>query len=165
MEEKKLEHISPDLINKNPENPRIIFRESDLNVLLNSIHNVGIQVPLSVFYDSSDRKYYLLDGERRWRCSKKLGLKSVPVIIEPKPTPLQNLLMMFNIHNVRVQWDLLAIAFKINRLIQLEKEQNRRELSKKELSEATGLSTATIARCFDLLELPQKYIDMIWEEL
>jgi len=161
--QKRLSHISPDLITKNPENPRVIFREEELDALMRSIEQVGIQVPLSVY--EKNKKYVLIDGERRWRCSLKLGLKEVPVIIEPEPTPLNNLLMMFNIHNVRIQWDLLALAFKIAKVRELIKKEEKVELSKKEIADLTGVSTATIARCDDLLSLPKKYQDLIWEEL
>ena len=163
MAQKKLSHVDPDLIAKNPENPRIIFREDELDSLMRSIEQVGIQVPLSVY--QKGKKFILIDGERRWRCSRKLGLSEVPVIIEPEPTPLENLLMMFNIHNVRVQWDLLALAFKIEKVRDLVKRERKVELSKKELADLTGVTTATIARCDELLALPKKYQEIIWKEL
>ena len=73
-----LNNVDPDLIDKNPVNPRLIFREAEMNQLLESIHEVGIQVPLSVF--ERDNRFVLLDGERRWRCARKLNLATVPVL-------------------------------------------------------------------------------------
>jgi ParB family transcriptional regulator, chromosome partitioning protein len=61
-----------------------------------SIDKHGIKVPLTVYRDKGG--YKLLDGERRWRCARKLGLKAVPAIIEEKPTELENLVIMYNIH-------------------------------------------------------------------
>jgi len=110
-ESKSLVEIDPDLVDKNPVNPRLIFREAEMNQLLDSIREVGIQVPLSVF--SSGARYVLLDGERRWRCAKKLNLQAVPVLVQPEPSPLENLLTMFNIHNVRSDWDLMPMALKL----------------------------------------------------
>lgn len=162
-QQKKLNHVDPDTIHKNPENPRVIFREDELDALMRSIDQVGIQVPLSVYEKRG--KYVLIDGERRWRCSKKLGLKSVPVIVEPEPSKLNNLLMMFNIHNVRIQWDLIALALKITKVRELVKKERSVELTKKEIADLTGVNTATIARCDDILSLPNKYQDIIWEEL
>lgn len=161
--QKTLTHVIPDLIIKNPDNPRVIFREEELDALMRSIEQVGIQVPLSVY--EKNKKYVLIDGERRWRCSLKLGLKEVPVIIEPQPSALNNLLMMFNIHNVRVQWDLLALAYKIDKVRKLVKKEQNVSLSKKELADLTGVNTATIGRCDELLTLPKKYLDIIWKEL
>ena len=163
--EKKLAQLSPDKLSKNPENPRLIFREEDMDVLMRSIDQVGIQVPLSVYQKGNKEKYVLIDGDRRWRCALKLGLPKVPVIIEPEPTPLENLLMMFNIHNVRVQWDLMALAVKIDKVRSLFLKEQKRALTKTELADLTGVSTATITRCEELLSLPQKYIDIIWKEL
>jgi ParB-like chromosome segregation protein Spo0J len=49
MATEALQEISPDRINPNPQNPRLIFREDEMNQLLESIQEVGIKVPLSVF--------------------------------------------------------------------------------------------------------------------
>ncbi len=117
-----LQDISPDKIRKNPDNPRLIFRETEMNELLESIGEVGIKVPISVYLDGA--RYTLLDGERRWRCAKKLNLRSVPAIVQPKPTHLENLLMMFNIHNVRVDWDPMPMALKLGEIrSMLDKEE------------------------------------------
>ncbi len=162
-EKKKLTHVSPDSIHKNPDNPRVIFREDELDALMRSIEQVGIQVPLSVYEKRG--KYILIDGERRWRCSKKLGLLEIPIIVEPEPSPLNNLLMMFNIHNVRIQWDLIALAIKIAKVKELVGKERNVELSKKELADLTGVTQTTITRCEDILSLPKKYQEIIWKEI
>ena len=69
----RLANINPDKIKRNPDNPRIIFREEELQVLLNSIQKVGIRVPLAIYEDVKSNRYILLDGERRWLCAKKLN--------------------------------------------------------------------------------------------
>jgi ParB family chromosome partitioning protein len=79
----ELVEIPPDLIDPNPENPRLVFRESDMNLLLTSIREVGIKVPLAVFHKG--RRYVLIDGERRWKTAKKLNLKAVPALVQPEP--------------------------------------------------------------------------------
>ena len=109
-----LQEIHPDKINSNPDNPRLIFRENEMNDLLESIREVGIKVPITVYEDGA--KFYLIDGERRWRCARKLNLRGIPAIIQPKPSKLENLLMMFNIHNVRVDWDLMPMALKLGEI-------------------------------------------------
>lgn len=162
---KELDQLDPSSIGKNPDNPRVIFREGDMDALMRSIDQVGIQVPLSVYRKKDSKRYILIDGERRWRCALKLGLAEVPAIIEPEPTPLENLLKMFNIHNVRVQWDLLALAYKIDKVRELVEKEQKVTLSKKELADLTGVSPVTIARCDDLLALPKKYQNLIWNEL
>jgi ParB family chromosome partitioning protein len=161
MPTESLQQISPDDINPNPENPRLVFREDEMNQLLESIQEVGIKVPLSVFPEKG--KYTLIDGERRWRCSRKLNLSSVPAIIYPKPTPLENLLMMFNIHNVRLDWDPMPMAIKLNDIrSMLEKEG--KDTRPKALAAITGVSPSSIRRALDLLELPKKYQDLLLKE-
>src|SRR5439155_12521967 len=106
-----LQEISPDEIRKNPDNPRLIFREEEMSELLESIREVGIKVPVSLYQDG--QHFVLIDGERRWRCAKKLNFQTMPAIVQPKPSRLENLLMMFNIHNVRVDWDPMPMALKL----------------------------------------------------
>src|ERR1700731_258197 len=159
----KLEQIRVDRIDRNPENPRLVFRPTELEDLLESIRVRGVQVPISVFKEG--RRYVLIDGERRWKCSLKLNRETVPGLVQPKPDPLENLLLMFNIHSLREQWDLLTIALKLPRVIELLKRKLQKEPTERELSEQTGLNRSMIRRCKLLMEIPQEYKDQILEEL
>ncbi len=156
-----LQEISPDSIKQNKDNPRLIFKEDEMTQLLESIKEVGIKVPLSVYADGT--KYILIDGERRWRCAKKLNLKTVPSIIQPKPTPLENLLMMFNIHNVRVDWELMPMALKLGQIRDML-EKDGKAATPKSLSAITGVKLPTVRRALDLLDLPKKYQAMLLKE-
>jgi ParB/RepB/Spo0J family partition protein len=162
-EKNKLKDIPLELIEPNPDNPRIYFRQEELDSLLVSVKKYGIQVPISVY--QADGKYVIVDGERRWRTSKKLNLKSIPAIVQPRPSELENLLMMFNIHSLREQWDLFTIANKITKVIDLLTSKLNRSPKEAEISEATGLTSATIRRCKLLIELPPKYKEQIRQEL
>ena len=159
----KLELISTDLIDRNPENPRLVFRPGELDDLMESIRVHGIQVPIAVYRDG--RRYVLIDGEWRWRCSLKLNRPSIPALIQRKPDPLGNLLLMFNIHSLREQWDLLTIALKLPRVIKLLEHKQARGPTEKEISEQTGLNRSVIRRCKLLMDLPQEYKDLILQEL
>ncbi|WP_461478705.1 ParB/RepB/Spo0J family partition protein [Mesorhizobium jarvisii] len=128
-----LKELSPDRIRRNPENPRLFFRSEEMDTLMASIRRYGIQVPLTVYEDGGD--YILIDGERRWRCALKLNLKRVPALVQPRPTRLTNLLLMFNIHALREQWDYLTIANKLPSVIDLFAGENEgREPNEIELS-------------------------------
>lgn len=159
----ELRQIPPDLIQRNPENPRLFFREQELDTLTASIRRYGVQVPISVYRDASH--YILIDGERRWRCAKKLNLKAIPALIQPKPSALQNLLLMFNIHALREQWDYFTIASKLPKVIGLFSDEHGRDPNEIELSEITGLSRGQIRRCRYLLDLPTKYKGILLKEL
>jgi ParB family transcriptional regulator, chromosome partitioning protein len=80
-----LQEIPTESIRRNPDNPRLFFREIQIQPLQQSIRSIGIQVPLSVF-SNGDGTYTLIDGERRWRCALKLNRRTVPAIIQPKPS-------------------------------------------------------------------------------
>lgn len=158
-----LKQLRIDLIDPNPDNPRIVFRQEEMDSLLISIKKYGVQVPISVFKEGN--RFVLIDGERRWRTSKKLNLPTIPAIIQSKPSPLDNLLMMFNIHALREQWDLFTIGNKITKVIDLLTNKLGHEPKESELSEETGLSRGTIRRCRLLIELPERFKKIILKEL
>jgi ParB/RepB/Spo0J family partition protein len=159
-----LREIPPDKIKRNPENPRIFFRDEEMNTLTLSIRRYGIQVPITVYAEGSH--FVLIDGERRWRCAKKLNLARMPALVKDKPSRLDNLLLMFNIHALREQWDYLTIAHKLPDVISLFKKANKqREPTEVELSELTGLTRGQIRRCRYLVDLPEKYRAILEKEL
>lgn len=156
-----LQEIFPDKIHPNPDNPRVIFREEEMRELMDSIREVGIKVPISLYEDG--QRFVLIDGERRWRCAKRLNLRVLPAIVQPKPTKLENLLMMFNIHNVRVDWDPMPMALKLKEVLDLL-EKGGQPTNAKALSAVTGVPFASVRRALDLLDLPQKYQKMLLKE-
>jgi len=159
----ELQEIAVDKIDKNPENPRIVFRPGELEELLESIRRYGVQVPISVYKERN--RYVLIDGERRWRCCIKLGKKTIPALVQEKPDALTNLLLMFNIHALREQWDLLTIALKLPRVIKLLTQRDGKRPNERELADYTGLTRGIIRRCKLLMELPERYQEQILEEL
>jgi ParB family transcriptional regulator, chromosome partitioning protein len=135
-----------------------------MDTLTASIKRYGIQVPITVYADGSE--FILIDGERRWRCARKLNLHRIPALVQEKPSRLQNLLLMFNIHALREQWDYLTIARKLPDVIELFVRENRgREPTEAELSELTGLTRGQIRRCRFLLDLPERYRKLLEKEL
>ena len=163
LKRRKLAHLPPRQIDRNPENPRLIFRQEEMDSLLVSINEHGIQVPLTVYREADG--YRLIDGERRWRCALKLNLQTVPALIQEKPTELENLLLMYNIHALREQWDYYTIASKLTRVIQLFVAEYGFRPNEVQLSEQTGLSRGQIRRCRLLLDLPEKFKEVLLEEL
>ncbi|MDR6841025.1 ParB/RepB/Spo0J family partition protein [Pseudoxanthomonas sacheonensis] len=158
-----LKEIDVDLIDRNPENPRVVFRPGEMSQLMDSIRRLGVQVPISVYKEGG--RFVLIDGERRWRSSIKLNKKTIPAIIQEKPSSLQNLLLMFNIHALREQWDLLTIALKLPRVISLLREGLGRAPNEKDISGETGLSLGVIRRCKLLIDLPDRHKQIILREL
>jgi ParB family chromosome partitioning protein len=159
----QLASIPVNLIRPNPENPRLKFRAGELEELQESIRRLGVQVPISVF--RSGDGYVLIDGERRWRCASKLNLKTIPALVRQEPDPLQNILLMFNIHMLREQWDLLTIALKLPKIVALYEKKYRITPTEPDLATHTGLKRGVIRKCRLLANLPGKYIDVLLAEL
>lgn len=150
-------------LRKNPHNPRMLFDDEPLQILLESIDKVGVLVPITVYpKESKDEvnpqtdEFIILDGERRWRCAGKLNLEEIPAIIVEKPTDVQNIIMMFNIHNLREPWMLMPTALKLETLMELLDETSERKLS-----ELTKLSISHVRRCKILLSYPKKFQNML----
>ena len=157
----RVTRISVSDISPNPHNPRRLFDEEPMKILQESIDKLGILVPVTVYEprrsaSKSDKKYVLLDGERRWRCAIELDLKSIPAIIVEQPTEEQNILTMFHIHNVREGWQLMPTALKLHTLMELLGETNERRLC-----ELTQLSVSQIRRCKILLTYPKTFQNMM----
>lgn len=150
-------------IDRNPENPRLVFRSGEMEDLLESIRRYGVQVPVSVYREG--RKYVLIDGERRWYCCQKLGKDRIPALVQHKPTQLTNLLLMFNIHALREQWDLLTIAMKLPRVTSLLEKELKRKPTEREISDNTGLKRSVIRRSRLLADLPNEYKEDMLDEL
>lgn len=152
--------LDPTRIAKNPNNPRRYFNDEKLDQLRTSLQEVGVLVPLIVYQDPEDAdRYILMDGERRWRSALDLGFAEVPVSITPAPAPLDNLLRMFNIHAVREEWSLVAVALALNDVIKVSGEDRERRLA-----EMTGLTASTVRRARRLLSLPPEEIELIQSE-
>ena len=155
--------LPPKGIKRNPDNPRLIFHQDELEALEQSIAKQGILVPLTVYQDRG--AHYLLDGERRWRCSLKLGLSRVPVIIQPKPDRMRNIMMMFAIHKAREDWDPLPTAYKLVDLEKAYEKRNGRKPTEAELAGVSSLSRGEVRRLKKLLSLPQDERDLLMREL
>ena len=154
---------APSEIRPNPENPRLVFRERELLELENSIAANGILVPLTV-YAASSGGFVLLDGERRWRCARKLNLHRVPVIVQPEPTLIQNIMMMFAIHNARTEWDPYPTALKLQQLEHLYSEAEGAAPTEGQLAQIASLTRGEVRRLKNILSLPDEYLRLIRDE-
>ncbi len=67
-------------VEPNPNQPRKLFDEEQLQALADSIAEHGLLQPLAV-RSIGDGYYQIIAGERRWRASRMAGLKEVPVMV------------------------------------------------------------------------------------
>jgi len=141
----------------------LIFREEELLSLQESISQQGILVPLTVY--STDTGFIILDGERRWRCALKLGLSTVPAIVQAEPDLITNIMMMFAIHKARSDWDPLPTALKLEKLERILAERLGRQPKEAELAASASLSRGEVRRYRNILNLPDAYKKELLAEL
>lgn len=156
--------VDPANITRNPENPRLIFREDELIALEDSIADQGILVPLTI-YEERGGGFVILDGERRWRCALKLGLTTVPAIVQAKPDEVTNIMMMFAIHKARSDWDPLPTAMKLEKLGNILSRRLGRVAKESEIAAAASLSRGEVRRYRNIIFLPEKYKRLLLDEL
>ena len=154
-----LKDIPPEQIDRNPENPRMKFREEALNRLAESIEEAGgVLVPVYVYpEEGADDRYRLIDGERRWRMALRLGLETIPALVrDSPPDDADNIIEMFNIHKVREDWEDWPTAVALREVMERKQTDDNDELK-----QITGLSKEQIGRLKLILQLPPTYQEMI----
>lgn len=97
-----------------PDQPRKHFDPVKLGTLSKSIQKLGIREPLTV--EKRGSSYILVDGERRLRSAKALGLEKVPVIVQDEITPVDRIIEQFHIQEMREGWRADEKAHAIKKL-------------------------------------------------
>ncbi|MFN4196831.1 MAG: ParB/RepB/Spo0J family partition protein [Caldimicrobium sp.] len=128
--------------------PRVTFREDEsFQELLKSIQEKGIIQPI-VVRKITEGLYECVAGERRLRAAKKLGLKTVPVII--KELSDEEALLISIMENLqRKDLNPMEIALAYKNLI------DRFGFTQEEIAEKVGKDRATVANFIRLLKLPE----------
>jgi len=150
-------------IHPNPYQPRKEFNQEALNSLAESIKKYGVLQPIIV--TRVERKteigitteYQIIAGERRFRASKIVGLKQIPVIIKERNS--QEKLEIALIENV--QRKNLNPVDKAEALNQLKEEF---ALNEKEIAQIAGMSRESVANSIRVLTLPEEIIIALREE-
>jgi ParB family chromosome partitioning protein len=132
-------------IEVNPFQPRTNFNEETLKELASSIRELGVIQPITV-RNLAFNKYQLVSGERRYRASKLIGLKTIPAYIRIAND--QESLEMALVENIQRQdLDPIEIALSYQRLI------DEINLTQEQMSERVGKKRSTIANYLRLLKL------------
>lgn len=151
-EKSSLRELSLHEVVPNPDQPRKVFDEDELEELADSIRQNGILQPLVV--RRKDNAYQIVAGERRYQAAKRAGLKTVPVVV--RDVSDQELLQLALIENLqRKDLNPLEAARGYRDLI----EQNG--LTQEELGKVLSKSRSAITNCLRLLDLPDEVQDMV----
>ena len=147
--------VSINDISRNKFQPRKHFDKVSLEELTNSIKEQGVIQPIVVRPDkSTEGKYEIIAGERRWLASQNAGLHEVPVVI-------------LNIDDVKSLE--FAIVENIQRqdLNPIEEARGYQRLindfnyNQEKLSQFIGKSRSYIANSLRLLSLPEEVLLMV----
>lgn len=142
-------------IEPNESNPRLDFPASELERLAESIELEGILVPIVVYPKGG--KFILVDGERRFRCARDLGLSSVPALVTAERSEQEVLLQMFNIHLIREPWKDVPTALALGKLAGSIQAAEGEEPSDNRLAELTGLSVERVRQLRYVITLPEEW--------
>lgn len=143
-------------VEPNREQPRKNFDEDALEELAESIKQFGLLQPILV----QDRKTYyeIIAGERRWRASKKAGLKEVPVIIRNySEQEIVEISLIENIQREDLNPIEEALAYK-----RLLTEFN---LKQDEVAERVSKSRTAVTNSMRLLKLCDNVQQMIIDDM
>ncbi|MEL6921878.1 MAG: ParB/RepB/Spo0J family partition protein [Pseudomonadota bacterium] len=146
--------IPIETIRRNPNNPRHVFREEDIDELAKSIGNHGLLQPIVVRPSPSGDGYEIIAGERRWRAAQKAGLIEVPVIIRDVDDRVA--LELAIIENVQ-----RADLNPIEEALGYEQLMQEHEYTQADLGDVIGKSRSHVANTLRLLKLPDDVRDYV----
>lgn len=145
-----LTELEIDLVQPNPLQPRGTILPDSVSDLMESIKEHGILEPLVIAHTPAG--YQIIAGERRWRASKALGLKKVPVVI--KETTPKGMLEMAIVENVqRTDLNPIERGKAFSRLM------DEFGLSNADIAKRVSKSPAYVSNTLKLLDLPDALKD------
>lgn len=137
--------IELDAIVENPYQPRTNFNDESLRELASSIKELGVIQPITV-RKLEGNQFQLVSGERRFRASKTIGLKTIPAYIRIAND--REMLEMALVENIqRKDLDPIEVALSFQQLIEEIK------LTQEELSIRVGKNRSTVTNFLRLLKL------------
>ena len=141
-----INEIPIEQIELNADQPRSLFNEEALQELANSIHEIGIIQPITLRQISVNR-FQIIAGERRWRASKKAGLKTIPAYI--RTIKDENVMEMALVENIqREDLNPVEIALAYEHLLE------NTGMTQEKVAERVGKSRAAVTNFLRLLKLP-----------
>jgi len=144
-----------ELIQRNPEQPRTLFTEADLEELAASIREKGVLQPILVRPLGSG-EYQIVAGERRWRAAQRAGLKAVPVLVrELADNAAFEIAIVENVQ--RSDLNAIEEAKAYSALM------GRMGYTQDEAAQVVGKSRSHVANTLRLMQLPGPVQDLVLE--
>ena len=153
-ESEKVYKININEIEPNINQPRKSFEDEKIEELAESIKEHGVIQPIIVV--KRDGFYQIVAGERRWRASKKAGIKEIPAIIrEDDDKTNKQISLIENIQRQDLNPIEEAIAIK-----NLMEEHN---FTQEEIAKSLGKSRSSIANIVRILNLDENVKKLVEE--
>lgn len=147
-------HVPVDKLEPNPQQPRLDFKQEELDSLADSIRQKGVIQPLIVRRKPGRDVYEIVAGERRWRAAQLAQLHEVPVVVrELSDTEVLEIAIIENIQREDLNAIEEALGFR-----QL---MTRFGHTQEKLAEALSRSRSHVANLLRLLTLPTEVQDMV----
>lgn len=142
-------------IKTNPNQPRKIFKDKELQELADSIKENGIIQPLIVSEENGE--FELVAGERRLRAAKIASLEYVPVVIK-RGTEREKMIMSI-IENVqRSDLNCVEEALAYYHLM------TEYELTQEDVAKKLGKERSSVANYLRILKLPRDVVELIQKD-
>ncbi|WP_157152974.1 ParB/RepB/Spo0J family partition protein [Brachyspira murdochii] len=143
------------LIDVNPDQPRKIFNEEEIQGLAESIRENGLINPITL--REKDGQYQIISGERRFRAFKFLNRDKVPALVLENidDSKMLELTLVENIQ--RADLNAIEIARSYKKLIY---DLN---IKQEELANRVGKSRSTISNSMRILDLSENIQNLILE--
>lgn len=148
-----IDELPIDYLEVNPNQPRKTFDQTALAELAESIKIHGVIQPI-VVNKINDKKYMIIAGERRYRASKLIGLKSVPCVVKQySERQVKEVSLIENLQREDLNPIEAARAIR-----QLMEEYN---FTQDVVADRIGKSRPTVTNILRLLNLTPEVIKMI----
>lgn len=138
-----------------PNQPRRVWVQSELDRLAASIAARGVLQPLRVTWDSQRKCWRIVTGESRWRASRLAGLTTVPCLPVEGLTETDSLADQIVENHCRHDLRPLDLARAMARLKKLK------GCTSQTLATELGISGASVTRAEALLTLPDDIQAMV----
>lgn len=137
-------------IEPNRDQPRRDFDDDSLNELAESIRESGVITPIIV--KKADNGFYtIVAGERRWRASKKAGLKEIPAVVRTlTELETQQIALIENLQRQDLNSVEEALGYK--RLM------DEFSLTQEEVAKKVGKSRSSVANLLRILSLDSEVL-------
>ena len=147
-----LRQIPIDMMTANPNNPRRVFAEEDIESLAKSLKDKGVLQPIVV--RPKGETFEIVAGERRWRAAQRAGIHNVPVLVrELDDRETLEIAIIENVQRADLNPLEEARAYKML--------MDSYDYTQQQLADSIGKSRSHIANTMRLMQLPESVLGHI----